>query len=47
MTAGAIFGVVPGTLVVSASAAIASTVSFLIARWGGRQEVEVVCSDVA
>lgn len=32
MTAGAIFGTVPGTCVVSVAATIASTVAFLIAR---------------
>ena len=32
MTAGAIFGTVPGTCVVSVAATIASTIAFLIAR---------------
>ncbi|KAK9813128.1 hypothetical protein WJX72_009521 [[Myrmecia] bisecta] len=39
MTAGVIFGVVPGTLVVSASSVAAATISFLIARYAARDKV--------
>jgi uncharacterized membrane protein YdjX (TVP38/TMEM64 family) len=40
MTAGAIFGVVPGTAVVSASATLAATAAFLIARYAARDRVQ-------
>ncbi|PRW20703.1 TVP38 TMEM64 family membrane slr0305 isoform A [Chlorella sorokiniana] len=40
MTAGAIFGTVPGTCVVSVAATIASTVAFLIARYVARDRVQ-------
>ncbi len=39
MTAGAIFGVVPGTAVVSVAGTMACTISFLIARYVARDKV--------
>lgn len=44
MTAGAIFGVVPGTAVVSASATLAATAAFLIARYAARDRVQAYAS---
>lgn len=40
MAAGAIFGIVPGTAVVSAAATIASTAAFLISRYVARDRVK-------
>lgn len=42
MTAGAIFGPVPGTIIVSVSATVAATIAFLIARYAARDKVRVV-----
>lgn len=42
MTAGAIFGVVPGTVIVSIAATAACTVAFLIARYVARDKVAQV-----
>lgn len=42
MTAGAIFGVVPGTALVSVSATAAATMSFLIARYAARDKVQQI-----
>lgn len=39
MTAGVIFGVVPGTAVVSVAGTLACTISFLIARYVARDKV--------
>jgi uncharacterized membrane protein YdjX (TVP38/TMEM64 family) len=39
MTAGAIFGIVPGSIIVSLSGAGAATISFLIARYVARDKV--------
>lgn len=39
MTAGAIFGPVPGTIVVSISATFAATIAFLIARYAARDKI--------
>lgn len=39
MTAGAIFGPVPGTMIVSVSATVAATIAFLIARYAARDKV--------
>lgn len=39
MTAGAIFGPIPGTIVVSISATFAATIAFLIARYAARDKV--------
>lgn len=41
MTAGAIFGIVPGTMVVSVAATGAATVAFLISRYVARDRVAV------
>lgn len=43
MTAGAIFGIVPGSIVVSLSGAGAATISFLIARYVARDKVSSCC----
>lgn len=40
MTAGVVFGLVPGTAVVSAAATAAATASFLIARYAARERVQ-------
>ncbi len=40
MTAGVVFGIVPGTAVVSAAATAAATASFLIARYAARDRVQ-------
>lgn len=42
MTAGAIFGVVPGTVIVSIAATAACTAAFLIARYVARDRVAQV-----
>lgn len=39
MTAGVIFGIVPGTMVVSAASVAAATIAFLIARYAARDKV--------
>ncbi len=39
MTAGVLFGVLPGLAVVSASGTLAATLSFLIARYAARDKV--------
>eukprot|EP01026_Neomeris_dumetosa_P031344 TRINITY_DN2486_c0_g1_i6.p3 TRINITY_DN2486_c0_g1~~TRINITY_DN2486_c0_g1_i6.p3 ORF type:complete len:172 (+),score=26.00 TRINITY_DN2486_c0_g1_i6:239-754(+) len=39
MTAGVIFGILPGTIVVSIAGTIAATISFLIARYVARERV--------
>lgn len=39
MTAGVIFGPLPGTVVVSVSATVAATAAFLIARYAARDKV--------
>lgn len=39
MTAGVIFGPIPGTMVVSASGTVAATIAFLIARYAARDKV--------
>lgn len=39
MTAGAIFGPLPGTLIVSLSGTLAATIAFLIARYAARDKV--------
>jgi uncharacterized membrane protein YdjX (TVP38/TMEM64 family) len=39
MTAGAIFGIVPGSLVVSLAGTVAATISFLVARYAARDKV--------
>jgi hypothetical protein len=39
MTAGVIFGPIPGTIIVSASATLAATIAFLIARYAARDKV--------
>lgn len=39
MTAGAIFGPLPGTIIVSISATVAATIAFLIARYAARDKV--------
>jgi hypothetical protein len=39
MTAGAIFGPLPGTLIVSLSGTFAATIAFLIARYAARDKV--------
>jgi hypothetical protein len=45
MTAGAIFGPLPGTIVVSLSGTLAATIAFLIARYAARDKVRVcVCA---
>ena len=44
MTAGAIFGVAAGTAVVSASATLAATTSFIIARYLARDKVQTYAS---
>lgn len=41
MTAGAIFGVIPGTMVVSVAGTMACTISFLIARYVARDKVRL------
>ena len=41
MTAGVIFGVVPGTIVVSVAATGAATIAFLIARYAARDRVRL------
>ena len=40
MTAGVIFGTVPGVIVVSAASTAAATLSFLIARYAARDRVQ-------
>lgn len=42
MTAGAIFGIIPGTAIVSVSATAAAAVSFLIARYVARDKVQAI-----
>ncbi|GAB4813830.1 hypothetical protein N2152v2_000876 [Parachlorella kessleri] len=42
MTAGAIFGVVPGTAVVSVAGTMACTISFLIARYVARDKIQEI-----
>ncbi|KAK9805716.1 hypothetical protein WJX73_001365 [Symbiochloris irregularis] len=44
MTAGVIFGVVPGTIVVSAASTAAATIAFLIARYAARDRVQELAS---
>lgn len=39
MTAGVIFGPVPGTIIVSCSATLAATIAFLIARYAARDKI--------
>ncbi|KAL3153116.1 hypothetical protein ABBQ38_012135 [Trebouxia sp. C0009 RCD-2024] len=39
MTAGVLFGIVPGTIVVSGAATLAATIAFLIARYAARDKV--------
>ena len=39
MTAGAIFGILPGTLITSLAGTLAATISFLIARYVARDKV--------
>ena len=39
MTAGVLFGIVPGTIVVSGAATTAATIAFLIARYAARDKV--------
>ena len=39
MTAGVLFGIVPGTIVVSGAATTAATIAFLIARYAARDRV--------
>lgn len=39
MTAGVIFGIVPGTIVVSAASVTAAAIAFLIARYAARDKV--------
>jgi uncharacterized membrane protein YdjX (TVP38/TMEM64 family) len=39
MTAGVIFGPLPGTVIVSFSATLAATIAFLIARYAARDKV--------
>lgn len=38
MTAGVLFGIVPGTIVVSGAATLAATIAFLIARYAARDK---------
>jgi uncharacterized membrane protein YdjX (TVP38/TMEM64 family) len=44
MTAGVIFGPLPGTVIVSFSATLAATIAFLIARYAARDKVGGVTS---
>jgi uncharacterized membrane protein YdjX (TVP38/TMEM64 family) len=44
MTAGAIFGPLPGTIIVSISATAAATIAFLIARYAARDKVREASS---
>lgn len=44
MTAGAIFGIVPGTLIVSFSGTAAATIAFLIARYAARDRVRALAA---
>lgn len=44
MTAGIIFGPVPGTIIVSMSATAAATIAFLIARYAARDKVKAFAS---
>ena len=46
MTAGVLFGVLPGLAVVSASGTLAATLSFLIARYAARDKVRA-CLDAS
>ena len=41
MTAGVLFGVVPGAMVVSVSSTAAATIAFLIARYAARDRILV------
>ena len=43
MTAGVLFGIVPGTIVVSGAATTAATIDFLIARYAARDKVCYPC----
>lgn len=44
MTAGVIFGIVPGTMVVSAASVAAATIAFLIARYAARDKISELAS---
>ena len=46
MTAGVIFGPIPGTMIVSFSATLAATIAFLIARYAARDRVSEVWEKV-
>lgn len=47
MASGAIFGIVPGSILVSLSGTIAATISFLIARYAARDRVRCPCHSPA
>ena len=44
MTSGVLFGIVPGTIVVSGASTAAATIAFLIARYAARDKVTMSCS---
>ena len=41
MTSGVLFGIVPGTIVVSGASTLAATIAFLIARYAARDKASV------
>lgn len=47
MTAGVLFGIVPGTILVSGAATAAATIAFLIARYAARDKVTSVVNSYA